>query len=148
MPTASILATSEAPWDCGAASTRTGVLSVFCVLVLLFKDFLQPVTILSAIALSLGGAFVALLVAGSELNLPVMIGFVMLMGFATKNSILLVECAVIGIRERGLSMRDALIDACHKRARPVVMTTITMVAGMLPIATGFGADRASVSRWP
>jgi len=117
-----------------------GIVSMFCVLVLLFKDFLQPVTILSALPLSIGGAFVALLLARSQLNLPVMIGFVMLMGIVAKNSILLVEYAVVGIRERGLSMHDALIDACHKRARPIVMTTIAMIAGMLPIALGFGAD--------
>jgi multidrug efflux pump subunit AcrB len=117
-----------------------GVLCVFCVLVLLFKDFLQPVTILSAIPLSLGGAFVALLLARSELDVPSMIGLVMLMGIVTKNSILLVEYAVVGLRDRGLSLHDALIDACHKRARPIVMTTVAMIAGMLPIALGFGAD--------
>jgi multidrug efflux pump subunit AcrB len=117
-----------------------GVLCVYCVLTLLFKDFLQPVTILSAIPLSLGGAFVALLAAHSELDIPAMIGLVMLMGIVTKNSILLVEYAVVGIHERGLSLHDALIDACHKRARPIVMTTVAMIAGMLPIALGFGAD--------
>jgi len=117
-----------------------GVLCVFSVLVLLFKDFLQPVTILSAIPLSLGGALVALLVARSELDVPAMIGLVMLMGIVTKNSILLVEYAVVGMRERAMSLRDALIDACHKRARPIVMTTVAMIAGMLPIALGLGAD--------
>lgn len=69
-----------------------------------------------------------------------MIGLVMLMGIVTKNSILLVEYAVIGIRERGLPVHEALLDACHKRARPIVMTTIAMIAGMLPIALGLGAD--------
>ncbi|MDB5989740.1 MAG: transporter [Herbaspirillum sp.] len=117
-----------------------GVLCVYCVLTLLFKDFLQPITILSAIPLSLGGAFVALLAAHSELDIPAMIGLVMLMGIVTKNSILLVEYAVVGIHERGLSLQDALIDACHKRARPIVMTTVAMIAGMLPIALGLGAD--------
>jgi multidrug efflux pump subunit AcrB len=117
-----------------------GVLCIFCVLVLLFRDFLQPITILSAIPLSVGGAFLALLVAGSELGVPAMIGLVMLMGIVTKNSILLVEYAVVGITERSLSLRDALIDACHKRARPIVMTTVAMIAGMLPIALGLGAD--------
>ena len=68
--------------------------------------------------------------------MPSMIGLIMLMGIVTKNSILLVEYAVVGIHERGLSMRDALIDACHKRARPIVMTTVAMIAGMLPIALG------------
>ena len=117
-----------------------GVLCVFSVLVLLFKDFFQPITILSAIPLSIGGAFFALLVGRSELNVPSMIGLVMLMGIVTKNSILLVEYAVIGMGERGLSMHDALLDACHKRARPIVMTTVAMIAGMLPIALGLGAD--------
>jgi multidrug efflux pump subunit AcrB len=117
-----------------------GVLCIFCVLVLLFKDFLQPVTILSAIPLSVGGAFLALLVARSELGVPAMIGLIMLMGIVTKNSILLVEYAVVGMTERGLSRRDALIDACHKRARPILMTTVAMIAGMLPIALGLGAD--------
>jgi multidrug efflux pump subunit AcrB len=69
-----------------------------------------------------------------------MIGLVMLMGIVTKSSILLVEYAVVGITRRGLSPRDALIDACHKRARPIVMTTVAMIAGMLPIALGLGAD--------
>ena len=117
-----------------------GVLCVFGVLVLLFKDFLQPVTILSAIPLSLGGVFLGLLLARSELDMPAMIGFVMLMGIVTKNSILLVEYAIRGMRERGLAMVDALVDACHKRARPIVMTTVAMIAGMLPLALGFGAD--------
>jgi multidrug efflux pump subunit AcrB len=116
------------------------VLCVFCVLILLFKDFLQPITILSAIPLSLGGAFVALLVTGSQLSIPSMIGLVMLMGIVTKNSILLVEYAIIGRQERGLSLYEALVDACHKRARPIVMTTVAMIAGMLPIALGLGAD--------
>jgi multidrug efflux pump subunit AcrB len=117
-----------------------GVLCVFCVLVLLFKDFLQPITILSAIPLSLGGAFVGLLVARSELDVPSMIGLIVLLGIVSKNSILLVEYAIVGIRDRGLSRYAALLDACHKRARPIVMTTVAMIAGMLPIAMGFGAD--------
>src|SRR3546814_16667000 len=69
-----------------------------------------------------------------------MIGLVMLMGIVTKNSILLVEYAIAGIRERGLALHDALIDACHKRARPIVMTTVAMIAGMIPIVLGLGAD--------
>ncbi len=123
-----------------AMAIVVGIVSVFCVLVLLFQDFFQPVTILSAIPLSLGGAFLALLVVHSELDMPSMIGFIMLMGIVTKNSILLVEYAVVGIRDRGLSRHDALVDACHKRARPIVMTTVAMIAGMLPIAIGLGAD--------
>jgi len=108
------------------------------VLVLLFKDVLQPVTILAALPLSLGGAFIALLAAGKSFSMPSLIGLIMLMGIATKNSILLVEYAVMARREHGLSRLDALLDACHKRARPIVMTTIAMGAGMLPIALGHG----------
>jgi multidrug efflux pump subunit AcrB len=118
----------------------SGILCMFCVLILLFKDFFQPITILSAIPLSLGGAFIALLITGSQLDVPSMIGLVMLMGIVTKNSILLVEYAVLAREERGLPETDALLDACHKRARPIVMTTVAMIAGMLPIALGLGAD--------
>ena len=93
-----------------------GLARVYGVLVLLFHDFFQPLTILSAIPLSMGGAFIALLLSRGMLSLPSLIGLVMLMGIVTKNSILLVEYAVMGIKERGLSMTEALIDACHKRA--------------------------------
>ena len=123
-----------------AMALVVGVLCVYCVLVLLFRDFLQPVTILSAIPLSIGGAFLALLIAGSELSVPAMIGLIMLMGIVTKNSILLVDYAIMGREKDGLSLYDALVDACHKRARPIVMTTLAMIAGMAPIAMGLGAD--------
>jgi multidrug efflux pump subunit AcrB len=117
----------------------TGVLCIYVVLVLLFKDFLHPVTILAALPLALGGAFVALLLAHTSFSMPSLIGLVMLMGIATKNSILLVEYAIVARRDHGLSRFAALLDACHKRARPIVMTTIAMGAGMLPIAIGLGA---------
>ena len=116
----------------------TGVLCIYLVLILLFKDVLQPVSILAALPLSLGGAFVALLLTGKSFSMPSLIGLIMLMGIATKNSILLVEYAIVARRDHGLSRFDALIDACHKRARPIVMTTIAMGAGMLPIAIGHG----------
>jgi multidrug efflux pump subunit AcrB len=116
-----------------------GVLCIYIVLVLLFHDFLHPVTILAALPLSLGGAFVGLLVAQKSFSMPSLIGLIMLMGIATKNSILLVEYAIVARRDHGLSRFDALLDACHKRARPIIMTTIAMGAGMLPIAIGFGA---------
>ncbi|MBK0391256.1 efflux RND transporter permease subunit [Ramlibacter algicola] len=116
----------------------TGVLCIYVVLVLLFKDFLHPFTILAALPLSIGGAFVGLLVARAALSMPSLIGLIMLMGIATKNSILLVEYAIVARAEHGMSRFDALIDACHKRARPIIMTTIAMGAGMLPIAVGLG----------
>lgn len=121
----------------------TGVLCIYIVLVLLFKAFLHPVTILAALPLSLGGAFVALLLADKSFSMPSLIGLIMLMGVATKNSILLVEYAIEARREHGLNRLDAILDACHKRARPIVMTTIAMGAGMLPIAVGWGAADSS-----
>ena len=116
-----------------------GVLCIYGVLVLLFKDFMQPVTILAALPLSMGGAFVALLLTGRALSMPSMIGLIMLMGIVTKNSILLVDYAILA-RQAGLGRFEALVDACHKRSRPIVMTTIAMGAGMMPLALGWGAD--------
>ena len=117
-----------------------GVLCIYVVLVLLFHDFLQPVTILGALPLSLGGAFLALLVTGSSFSMPSVIGLLMLMGVVTKNSILLVEYTVMARKDHGLGRLEAILDACSKRARPIIMTTIAMGAGMLPIALGYGAD--------
>lgn len=116
-----------------------GVLCIYGVLVLLFSDFMQPVTILAALPLSIGGAFVALLLTSNALSMPTMIGLIMLMGIVTKNSILLVDYAILA-REAGMNRFDALVDACHKRSRPIVMTTIAMGAGMLPLALGFSGD--------
>ena len=116
-----------------------GVLCIYGVLVLLFKDFMQPVTILAALPLSIGGAFVALLLTGRALSMPSMIGLIMLMGIVTKNSILLVDYAILA-RQAGMNRFDALVDACHKRSRPIIMTTIAMGAGMMPLALGWGAD--------
>ena len=131
----------------------TGVLCIYIVLVLLFKDFLHPFTILTALPLSLGGAFVGLLIADKSFSMPSLIGLIMLMGIATKNSILLVEYAILARRGSDgsdghpvaapMSRFDALIDACHKRARPIVMTTIAMGAGMLPLAVGWGSADSS-----
>ena len=118
----------------------TGVMCVYIVLVLLFRDFLQPVTILAALPLSMGGAFVALLITNSSFSMPSLIGLLVLMGIVTKNSILLVEYAIVARRDHAMSRFNALMDACHKRARPILMTTIAMGAGMMPIALGWGSD--------
>ena len=123
-----------------ALAMLTGVLCIYIVLVLLFKDFVQPVTILAALVLSIPGAFLALFITHTAISMPSMIGLIMLMGIATKNSILLVEYAIMARRDRGLARTEALLDACHKRARPIIMTTIAMGAGMLPIALGIGVD--------
>lgn len=114
-----------------------GIGMIFAVLVLLFRSFFKPATILAALPLSLAGAFLALLIGQSELDLPALIGLLMLMGVAAKNSILLVEFAIEAERA-GATQRDALIEACRERARPIVMTTFAMAAGMLPTAMGFG----------
>ena len=116
-----------------------GVLCIYVVLVLLFKGLLHPLTILAALPLSFGGAFLGLLMAQQSFSMPSLIGVVMLMGIATKNSILLVEYAIVARRDQGLSRRHALLAACRKRAQPILMTSLAMGAGMLPIALGWGA---------
>ena len=113
-----------------------GVLCIWVVLVLLFRSFLHPVTILSALPLAIGGSFVSLLLARYDLSLPVLIGLITLMGIVTKNSILLVEYAIMARRDHGMDRWHALMDACHKRARPIIMTTMAMAAGMMPILLG------------
>jgi multidrug efflux pump subunit AcrB len=118
------------------------VISVFAVLVLLFKDFLQPLTILTALPLAIGGAFVMLLILGENFSMPALIGLLMLMGIVSKNSILLVEYAIVSRRDRGMSRLDALLDSCHKRARPIIMTSMAMGFGMLPVALGWGSEPA------
>ena len=122
-----------------AVAIITGVLCIYTVLALLFNSFVHPFTILTALPLSIGGAFVALYLTGQHLALPALIGLVMLMGIATKNSILLVEYTIVARRDRLLPRTEAIFDACHKRARPIIMTTIAMGAGMMPIALGLGA---------
>ncbi|MDB5686786.1 MAG: Multidrug export protein, partial [Rhizorhabdus sp.] len=115
-----------------------GIGLTFAVLVILFKDFFKPAVIMAALPLCLIGAFAALTISGKPLDLPALIGLLMLMGLCAKNSILLVEFAIEAERE-GMSMTDALYKACAERARPIVMTTIAMAAGMLPTALGIGA---------
>jgi hydrophobe/amphiphile efflux-1 (HAE1) family protein len=113
-----------------------GLLLVLAVLVLLFSNFLQPVTIVLSLPLSIVGAFIGLLITGNAITLPVVIGFLMLMGIVTKNAILLVDFAIDAIG-RGENRTAAVIEAGRKRAQPIVMTTIAMSAGMLPSALAF-----------
>jgi len=119
----------------------TGILMVFAVLVLLFARVLQPITILFALPLSIGGVVLALLLTGMSASLGVFIGLLMLMGIVSKNSILLVDFAIEEMRA-GKDRVTAILEAGHKRARPIVMTTVAMVAGMLPVALGLGGDTA------
>jgi hydrophobe/amphiphile efflux-1 (HAE1) family protein len=120
-----------------AIAVAAGVLMVLAVLVLLFARVFQPITILSALPLSLGGAVLALFLTNTPFSLPVMIGVLMLMGIVAKNSILLVDFAIEEMRA-GKTRLQAIVEAGHKRARPIVMTTVAMVAGMLPVASGLG----------
>jgi len=110
-----------------------GIMMVYAVLVLLFGRFLQPVTILFSLPLSVGGAILALLLTLKPISLPVVIGILMLMGIVTKNAIMLVDFALESM-QRGVPRRDAILDAGRKRARPIIMTTIAMCGGMLPSA--------------
>ncbi|MFD1797589.1 efflux RND transporter permease subunit [Paracoccus aurantiacus] len=115
-----------------------GVMLVFVVLVLLFHSFITPVSILLSLPLAIGGAIFALFFFNYAMSLPVLIGFLMLMGIVTKNAIMLVEFALTSMSD-GAPKRVALLDAVHKRARPIIMTTIAMTAGMVPSAIGTGA---------
>ena len=106
-------------------------------MVLLFRSFFKPVIILMALPTAVGGAFWPCCSPTQALSIPSVIGFLMLMGLAAKNSILLVEYAIERERE-GMRQRDALMEACRERARPIVMTTVAMAAGMLPTALTLG----------
>jgi len=117
-----------------------GLICIYMVLLLLFNHALQPITILTAVPLCAGGALGGLFITQHALSLPALIGMLMLIGIATKNSILLVDYAVIAEDENHLSLHEAVIDACRKRAQPVLMTSIAMGAGMLPIALGLSGD--------
>ncbi|MFV3076197.1 efflux RND transporter permease subunit [Niveispirillum fermenti] len=123
-----------------AVALGTAFLLIIAVLVLLFHNFFQPITIMTALPLSLGGAVAGLLMCDMALSLPALIGILMLMGIVTKNSILLVDYAMAAMQDHGMNRHDALMDAGAKRARPIIMTTIAMAAGMVPIALGWGAD--------
>jgi len=122
-----------------AVAFGTGILLMYAVLVLLFRSFAYPITIMASLPLAIGGAFVALMVGGSSFSISSLIGVLMLMGIAAKNSILLVDYIVIAEQE-GQPRLDAIMDAAHKRARPILMTTFAMGAGMIPVAVGWGAD--------
>ncbi|WP_137136217.1 efflux RND transporter permease subunit [Rhizobium sp. FKY42] len=114
-----------------------GLLLVLVVLILLFKDVIQPFTILFSLPLAIGGVAVGLIVTNNSLSMPVLIGILMLMGIVTKNAILLVDFA-IEMRRHGMERIHAMVEAGRKRARPIIMTSIAMSAGMLPSALGVG----------
>ncbi len=120
-----------------AKAMGAGIMMVLGVLVLLFGGVFQPITILASLPLSIGGVIIALLATNNSVSMPVVIGILMLMGVVTKNAIMLVDFAVES-EHRGVPRDAAIIDAGRKRARPIVMTTIAMIAGMIPSALGLG----------
>jgi multidrug efflux pump subunit AcrB len=120
-----------------AKAMGAGIMMVLGVLVLLFGGVFQPLTILASLPLSIGGVILALLLTNNSISMPVVIGILMLMGVVTKNAIMLVDFAVES-ESRGVPRDTAIIDAGRKRARPIVMTTIAMIAGMVPSALGLG----------
>ena len=115
----------------------TGILIVFGVLILLFRSVFQPITILLSLPLSFGGVAISLLATNNPISMPVYIGLLMLMGIVTKNAIMLVDFAIEEVA-RGVERKEAIIDAGRKRARPIIMTTLAMAAGMLPSALALG----------
>jgi len=117
---------------------RNGLTMVYVVLALLFGSLLQPLTIMLSLPLSVAGAMLALLIGNLAITTPVVIGILMLMGIVTKNAIMLVDFAVEAMHH-GFDRTSAILDAAHKRSRPIIMTTIAMVAGMMPSAIGLGA---------
>lgn len=118
-----------------------GLLMVYVIQVLLYKNWIQPLARMTALPLSVGGTFLILLLTGTELSMPVIIGILMLMGIADKNSILLVDC-MLDLIKKGMPKNQAIIQACQIRARPIIMTSLAMLAGMVPIALGLGLDTA------
>jgi non-ribosomal peptide synthetase-like protein len=124
-------------FDGFGSAMRNGLLMVYVVLAVLFGGLLQPLTILISLPLALGGAILALLVTDRPISAPVVIGILMLMGIVTKNAIMLVDFAIAAMR-KGVDRASAIIDAGRMRARPIVMTTIAMAAGMAPSALAFG----------
>jgi hydrophobe/amphiphile efflux-1 (HAE1) family protein len=121
-----------------AAALAAAILLIYAVLVLLFEGYLHPFTIMMSLPLALGGALMALVVAHQSLGFYALIGIVMLMGLVTKNAILLVEYCLMAMKE-GKPRYQAIVESGEARMRPILMTTIAMIAGMLPIALGLGA---------
>ncbi len=125
-------------FDSFSIAMVAGVFAIYAVLVMLFRTVLQPVTIMFALPLSFSGALLALLITETALSLPSVIGILMLMGIVAKNGILLVDF-IIEQRHAGLSRHQAIMQACQQRANPIIMTTLAMIAGMLPVILGVGA---------
>jgi HAE1 family hydrophobic/amphiphilic exporter-1 len=120
------------------AALGLAVLLMYLILVVQFGSFLDPLTIMMSLPLSLIGVVLALMITGETLNILSMIGVILLMGIVTKNAILLVDFAIWAKERKHISTRDALIEAGRIRLRPILMTTMALIAGMLPVAIGAG----------
>ena len=120
-----------------ATAMSTGLMLVLVVLILLFGSVFHSFTILGSLPLAIGGVVAALWLTNSAVSMPVVIGILMLMGIVTKNAIMLVDFAVEEVKQ-GVPRKEAIIDAGRKRARPIVMTTIAMSAGMIPATLALG----------
>ncbi len=118
-------------------AVAVAVLCIYAILVLLYNNFLHPLTIMVALPLSFGGALIGLLIAQKALGLYALIGIVLLLGIVTKNSILLVDYTLIN-QEEGKSQREAIIEAGVSRLRPIIMTSLASIAGTVPLALGLG----------
>jgi len=115
-----------------------GLMCIYSILVLLYNSFLHPLTIMAALPFCLGGTILALMISQKPLGLYALIGVVLLLGIVTKNSILLVDYTIIHLKE-GKSLRQALIESGTSRLRPILMTSLATIAGILPLALGIGA---------
>ena len=118
------------------------IVTIYIVLGILYESLLHPLTILSTLPPAGLGALLAILVTGSELGVLAIIGIVLLIGIVKKNAIMLIDFALERERERGLSPREAILDACAERFRPIIMTTLAALLGAVPLAlaTGTGSE--------
>lgn len=116
-----------------------GLIGILVVLILLFKSIKFPLINLAALPLAVSGALASLYLAGQSFSMPALIGMLMLMGVVTKNSVLLIDYVILA-RDRGMALKESIMDACEKRSRPIIMTTVAMIAGMLPMALGTSGD--------
>jgi len=115
------------------------IIAVYIVLGVLYESYVHPWTILSTLPSAGVGAVMALLITGTDFNLLALIGVILLIGIVKKNAIMMIDFALAAERERGLSSRDAIYEACQMRFRPIMMTTFAAILGALPIAIGFGS---------
>jgi HAE1 family hydrophobic/amphiphilic exporter-1 len=114
------------------------ILLVYAVMVVQFESLLHPLIIMASVPFGLIGVVVTLVISGTTLNMNSFLGTIVLVGIAVNNAIVLVDCTNLLRREQGLALVPALIEACQQRLRPILMTTMTTVLGMLPLALGLG----------